>query len=247
MRYENKKNKIGKPFLNKENTTGIWKVSFKYTNSEGKIKRYYNSDELNDSKFFQYDVDGKKKVNATGAVLKNIKQREALVKERILEIEEDLATDIFDIRLGCFQMGDKDKSIITLMREFVQFKQNENTVNNKSILQYVSKVNGFQKWLELTNRDGARLKEIVKEDITDFYTYLFAETPTKKGFSKKYRDDYNRFFVGFYNHLIKYKELDITNPMKLFKNINVGKTVMHKATEVEDFTALVYAAYQVHI
>ncbi|AIM38638.1 hypothetical protein KO02_19510 [Sphingobacterium sp. ML3W] len=239
MRVENIENKIGKVFINKEKTTGIWKVSFKYTNTKGKIKRYYDSEGLNDSKFFQLDLQGKKKVNATGVVLKNIKEREALAKRRIELIQQDLTTDIFDINKGCFFVGEKDKSIIELMRDFIQFKENENTVNAKSILQYTSKVNGFENWLELNNLEGIELTKVDKFHISDFYTYLFSTTENKKPFSKKYRDDYNRFFVGFYNHLINFKDLDIINPMKTFKNIDVGKTQIHKATNVEDLEALV--------
>ncbi|KKX50399.1 hypothetical protein L950_0210720 [Sphingobacterium sp. IITKGP-BTPF85] len=91
----------------------------------------------------------------------------------------------------------------------------------------------------MTNRDGIGLKELTKENISDFYTYLFTETDTKKAFSKKYRNDYNRFFIAFYNHLTNYKELDVKNPVKNIKNLKIGKTVMHKATNIEDFEELI--------
>lgn len=236
MNEKNKENRISKPKLIKERLTGKWKVCFEYVNDAGKRKRYYYSNGLNDSSFFQFDSNGNIKVDGNGAILLNVKQRNELANKRIARLNRDLDDYIFDINKGVFILGDKDRKLTDLMQEFITFKSNEGTVNANTIRQYKSKLNGIKNYFNKNNLEYIRLKEFTKEHLKDFYSYLLNEL----NFTKTYRDDYNRFFVAVYNYLINFKDLDITNITKSFKNISKGKTKLHSAIEAKHLDTVVH-------
>ncbi|GEM_PF-1480538 len=231
----NKSKKIGKPCVIKEKS-GIWKVCFKYRDTLGKEKKYYYSDDLNESRFFVFDSKGKKKADKNGYVeIKNTKERESIVKKRIDRLNEDLDKFEFIVDGGYFALGDTDKKVTDLLTEFINFKNGEGVINKNTKAQYQSKINGFKKYLELTKNDNIQIKQLTNEVLNNFYSYLLVD----REFTKRYRDDYHRFFVVFYSWLIDFKALEIPRVTKKFKIINKGKTRMHKATDIEDFPGLI--------
>lgn len=225
----NRLNKVGAPFLAKEGKTGVWKVCFKYADNNNKQKKYYYSEGLNDSSFFAYDTDGKKKMLKGVAVLKNLTTRKALAQKRIDRLEQDLNNYVFDVNKGVFTLGDDDKPLTDLMQEYITFKKTEG-ITAGTIADYNSKINGLNKWLGITGKHNINVKEFTKQDLHDFYSYLLDEL----GYSKKYRDAYNKFFTAVYNWLIKFKDMDVDNITTTFKNIHKGVTKMHRAIDVKD-------------
>lgn len=231
MNDVNKLRKIGTPYLTKEKS-GIWKVCFKYKDTLGKEKKYYNSDDLNDSRFFVFDSKGKKKLDKNGnAEIKNINERKTIAKRRIERLEEDLENFEFIVDGGYFALGDTDKKITDLLEEFLKFKMAEGTITDKTYNIYNSKVSRFKAYLEQLKTPSLTLKEFTKENFSSFLSHIIINLEQSKG----YRDDFLVFFQGFYNHLIDYKNLDITNITKTFKRIDKGKTKMHQAVEIDDF------------
>ncbi len=231
MNDVNKLRKIGTPYLTKEKS-GIWKVCFKYKDTLGKEKKYYNSDDLNDSRFFVFDSKGKKKLDKNGnAEIKNINERKAIAKRRIERLEEDLENFEFIVDGGYFALGDTDKKITDLLEEFLTFKMAEGTINDKTYNIYNSKVSRFKAYLEKLETPNLTLEQFTKEKFSDFLSHIIIDLEQSKG----YRDDFLVFFQGFYNYLIDYKNLEITNITKTFKRIDKGKTKMHQAVEIDDF------------
>ncbi len=227
----NKSKKIGKPCVIKEKS-GIWKVCFKYRDTLGKEKKYYYSDDLNESRFFVLDTKGKKKIDKNGYVeIKNSKERESIVKKRIDRLNEDLDKFEFIVDGGYFALGDTDKKITDLLEEFLIFKRAEGTVNDKTYNIYNSKVTRFKAYLEKLETPNLTLEQFTKEKFSDFLSHIIIDLEQSKG----YRDDFLVFFQGFYNYLIDYKNLEITNITKTFKRIDKGKTKMHQAVEIDDF------------
>lgn len=227
----NKSKKIGKPYAIKEKS-GVWKVCFKYRDTLGKEKKYYYSDDLNESRFFVFDSKGKKKADKNGYVeIKNTKERESIVKKRIDRLNEDLDKFEFIVDGGYFALGDTDKKITDLLEEFLIFKRAEGTVNDKTYNIYNSKVTRFKAYLEKLETPNLTLEQFTKEKFSAFLSYIIVDL----GQSKGYRDDFLVFFQGFYNYLIDYKNLDIVNITKTFKRIDKGKTKMHQAVEIDDF------------
>ena len=227
----NKSKKIGKPYVIKEKN-GIWKVCFKYKDTFGKEKKYYYSDDLNDSSFFVFDSKGKKKLDKNGnAEIKNINERKTIAKRRIERLEEDLDNFEFIVDGGYFALGDTDRKITDLLEEFLKFKMAEGTINDKTYSIYNSKVSRFKAYLELLKTPNLTLEQFTKEKFSAFLSYIIVDLEQSKG----YRDDFLVFFQGFYNHLIDYKNLEITNITKTFKRIDKGKTKMHQAIEIDDF------------
>ncbi|WP_293888546.1 MULTISPECIES: tyrosine-type recombinase/integrase [unclassified Sphingobacterium] len=227
----NKSKKIGKPYVIKEKN-GIWKVCFKYKDTFGKEKKYYYSDDLNDSKFFVLDSKGKKKLDKNGnAEIKNINERKTIAKRRIERLEEDLDNFEFIVDGGYFALGDTDKKITDLLQEFLTFKIAEGTINDKTYNIYNSKVSRFKAYLDKLKAPNLTLKDFTKEHFSAFLSYIIVDLEQSKG----YRDDFLVFFQGFYNHLIDYKNLQISNITKTIKRIDKGKTKMHQAVEIDDF------------
>lgn len=227
----NKSKKIGKPYVIKEKN-GIWKVCFKYKDTFGKEKKYYYSDDLNDSSFFVFDSKGKKKLDKNGnAEIKNINERKTIAKRRIERLEEELDNFEFIVDGGYFALGDTDRKITDLLEEFLKFKMAEGTINDKTYSIYNSKVSRFKAYLELLKTPNLTLEQFTKEKFSAFLSYIIVDLEQSKG----YRDDFLVFFQGFYNHLIDYKNLEITNITKTFKRIDKGKTKMHQAIEIDDF------------
>ncbi|WP_313552966.1 tyrosine-type recombinase/integrase [Sphingobacterium multivorum] len=229
----NKSKNIGNPYLVKEKS-GIWKVCFKFKDINGKEKKHYNSDDLNDSSFFVLDSKGKKKIDKNGVVeLKNSKKREEIAKANIKQLND--ALDKFEYIIvadgGYFALGDTDKKITDLLEEFLKFKIAEGTINDKTYNIYNSKVSRFKAYLDKLKTPNLTLKDFTKEHFSAFLSHIIIDLEQSRG----YRDDFLVFFQGFYNHLIDYKNLDITNITKTFKRIDKGKTKMHQAVEIDDF------------
>lgn len=232
----NKSKKIGNPYIIKEKS-GIWKVCFKYKDINGKEKKHYNSDDLNDSSFFVFDSKGKKKIDKNGNVeLKNGKKREEIARANVTQLNNALEKYEFIIGVdgGYFALGDTDKKITDLLEEFLKFKEGEGNINDKSYTIYKSKVTRFKKYLELAKLAEIKVKEFTKEHLNSFYSYLLVD----EELTKRYRDDFHRFFVGFYNWVIDFRGVDIPRITKTFKIINKAKTKMHQATNIEDFSNL---------
>jgi site-specific recombinase XerD len=231
MNDVNKLRKIGTPYLTKEKS-GIWKVCFKYKDTLGKEKKYYSSDDLNDSRFFVFDSKGKKKLDKNGnAEIKNIHERKAIAQRRIDRLKDDLNDFEFIVDGGYFALGDTDKKITDLLEEFLKFKMAEGTINDKTYNIYNSKVSRFKAYLGLLKTPNLTLEQFTKEKFSAFLSYIIVDL----GQSKGYRDDFLVFFQGFYNYLIDYKNLEIANITKTFKRIDKGKTKMHQAVEIDDF------------
>ena len=227
----NKSKKIGKPYVIKEKN-GIWKVCFKYKDTFGKEKKYYYSDDLNDSKFFVFDSKGKKKLDKNGnAEIKNINERKTIAKRRIERLEEDLDNFEFIVDGGYFALGDTDKKITDLLEEFLIFKKAEGTITHNTFSIYNSKISRFKAYLDKLKTPNVTLKDFTKEHFSAFLSYIIVDLEQSKG----YRDDFLVFFQGFYNHLIDFKNLEISNITKTFKRIDKGKTKMHQAVEIDDF------------
>lgn len=230
-------NKIGKPYLIKEKSTGKWKVAFEFISSEGKRKRHYYSKGLNDSYFFDTNVDNKLKYNKDGSVKhKNIQQREQLAKKRIERLNRDLDNFNFDVNTGKFMLGDIDKPIKDILNDFINFKEMYDNCTASSIKQYRTKSNTLINYCKNVLKDeNITIRDINKQFYLDFFKYL---VKTKKR-KLVYRDDCLIFLKMFYKWLLTERKLKLENPLETIKKQNKDKTVKHKAIEANQLYSAV--------
>lgn len=222
-------NKIGKPYLIKEKSTGKWKVAFEYVTNEGKRKRYYYSKGLNDSYFFDTNVDNKLKYNKDGTIKhKNIQQREQLAKKRIERLNRDLNNFNFDVNTGKFMLGDIDKSIKELLYDFIDFKNKYDNCTASSIKQYQTKANTLINYCkDIISNENITIRTINKQFFLEFFSWLVNTRKRKL----VYRDDCLIFLKMFYKWLITERNLNIDNPLSTIKKQNKDKTTKHKTIE----------------
>jgi len=242
MNEINKQNKLTQPKLVKEKLTGVWKIVFRFLDLNGKTAKWTYSQELNNKDYFQFDSNGVKKVDNNGVILKNVKQRERIAKQIIADVENWQDNLIFNVVTKSFMKGDTDRTITDLVEEYITHKVKEGKAKQASINQYISKKNGFKKYIEDCKLPNYTLTTFTKANLIDFYAYLLQDIQgVKKAFSRRYRDDYHRFFIALYNYLIKYKELeikDITRQIPFLVSAS-ERTTTHRATDKSNINALI--------